>query len=224
MDIRHISPHASPQEVKDTVRRKLNATGLGRSVIAAKLGYGSGTDFYHMAFRNRTRYFGRQMAERLSAAFGFSEPFLTGGEGTIDGKAAEEEPRMGPERVIHDIFEDIARRGDTAVEAASKLGYTSTTSLNAVRRKGTYLSPTAAERFVEAYGYSYDYLTTGRGTLTPAEDEGEERQQSTLTVLTELIVNQEKEIGRLRLANEAYRRELERTREGPSPAPGGQEE
>lgn len=76
-----------------------------------------------------------------------------------------------PEEVLHEISVDLKKRRLTHADAAMKLGFGSKQTLSNILSFHKYLSKKHADKFVEAFGYSYRFLTTGVGDLYPHEQD-----------------------------------------------------
>lgn len=214
-------------EVRAKLRAALHRTGLTRRELAERLGYDSWDGVKEM-IRNNSHYLSREQARRLRAAFGYSEPYLCIGQGSLTGSAEPPAGETTPARgVMAAVRDDLERRGETLVSAAARLHYKSSQSLWAMFGRERYMSPSTAERFVDAFGYNFLFLTEGAGTLyDPGYDGRTEGPQApdedrrTVRSLADVIVRQEAELKRLRRENSMYLKELEALRAGRPPGDG----
>ena len=83
----------------------------------------------------------------------------------------EEKHPVPFKEVYSEIMEDFAENEITTEKAAELLGYKTRQTLYNLRSSKDYMKPEQANRFVRAFGYSYEYLTTGIGSLMPNKNE-----------------------------------------------------
>lgn len=73
-------------------------------------------------------------------------------------------------KVYSVVKDDLKAQGLTLDQASEMLGYKSRQSLYNLFSAKQFMKPEQANRFVQTFGYSYDYLTCGRGSLHLGED------------------------------------------------------
>ncbi len=75
--------------------------------------------------------------------------------------------------VLAQVARDLKSRGLTHEDIARDLKYKTRQSVGTILTSNRYMTQAQARRFSETYGYYYDFLVSGAGSLTgPAEDEG----------------------------------------------------
>jgi len=73
--------------------------------------------------------------------------------------------------VLAQVARDLKSRGLTHEDIARDLKYKTRQSVGTILTAGRYMTQAQARRFSETYGYYYDFLVSGAGSLTgPVED------------------------------------------------------
>lgn len=76
-----------------------------------------------------------------------------------------------PAEVLAAVLEDLKSKRLTQEEIAAKTGYKTRQAVSAILSSNKYMTKSQASRFSQAFGYYYDYLTSGIGSLmSPEED------------------------------------------------------
>ena len=78
---------------------------------------------------------------------------------------------LSPEEVMQTIAVDFKKQRITHAVAAQRLGFGSKQTLSNIISSHRYMSRYHAEKFVEAFGYSFEFLTSGVGDLYPDEQD-----------------------------------------------------
>lgn len=72
-----------------------------------------------------------------------------------------------PETVLDNLRMSIKKQGLTQSDIAKLLGYKSYQSVSNLFRSRRYLKPAQARPLCDRFGYSFDYLTKGIGSIAP---------------------------------------------------------
>lgn len=78
---------------------------------------------------------------------------------------------LSPEEVMQTIAVDFKKQRITHAIAAQKLGFGSKQTISNIISSHRYMSRYHAEKFADAFGYDYRFLTTGVGDLYPDEQD-----------------------------------------------------
>lgn len=75
--------------------------------------------------------------------------------------------------VLAQVAMDLRKRGLKHEDIARDLDYKTRQSIGTILTSDRYMTPAQARRFCKAYGYHYEFLVSGAGSLNgPEEDEG----------------------------------------------------
>lgn len=72
-----------------------------------------------------------------------------------------------PETVLDNLRMSIKKQGLTQSDIAKLLGYKSYQSVSNLFRSGHYLKPAQARPLCDRFGFSFEYLTKGMGSIEP---------------------------------------------------------
>lgn len=149
------SPLLVAQEVKNHIKgiQTISSAAFELGVVIGTLGNQLSGE----------KYLSPKIAERLVQKYGFNYDYLVRGEGSLFGGCKLVRLQSSSEDVCSDVREYINRFSSLNV-CCDALGVTPGTLGNQLNGK-RYLSPYVAQRFVDLYGFSFDFLTKGSGQL-----------------------------------------------------------